>query len=102
MSNGGSFFDAVRGSLERSRVKQEIRAAVRAKARGKSRDEARQLLIDELLERGQEVPAQPRLDFRLDAMLAAGDGPMDQAKASFEAAATLGAIGRQMITLLKS
>jgi hypothetical protein len=96
-----TFFDLLKRSVERSRVTQEIRTTVRARSRGKTRDEARQILIDEIESRGQEVPAQPWLDARLDAILA-GDHPGDRARATVEAVSALGEAGFRIYKMFKT
>jgi hypothetical protein len=95
MASGGAFFEMARRSVERSRASQKIRAAVRSGAQGKTRDEARQLLIDELRSRGQELPAQPWLDAWLDGILA-NDGRSDQVKTSVEVINSVGKMGLKM------
>jgi hypothetical protein len=84
-----------RRSVERSRASQQIRVAVRSGAQGKTRDEARQLLIDELRSRGQEIPAQPWLDARLDGILAIGSRS-DQVKITVDVISSVGEMGLKM------
>jgi hypothetical protein len=84
-----------RRSVERSRASQKIRVAVRSGAQGKTRDEARQLLVDELRSRGQEIPAQPWLDARLDGILA-NDSRSDQVKTTVEVINSVGEMGLKM------
>jgi hypothetical protein len=101
VANEGNFFDLLKRSVERSRISQEVRTAVRSRAEGKSRDEARQILVDEIRSRGQEVPAQPWLDTRLDTILAS-DSPKDRAKLTIEAMSAVGDVGLKMIKMFRA
>jgi hypothetical protein len=101
VASGGSFSGFFQRSRERTHASREIRAAVRARAQGRTRDEARAILIEEMGAHGQDIPAQPWLDVRLDGVLA-GDGPKDRAQATVEAVSVLGEIGLRMIRLLKT
>jgi hypothetical protein len=101
VAQGETFFDLFKRSVERSRASREVRAAVRSRSRGKSRDEARQILVDEIRAHGQEVPAQPWLDARLDGILAS-DNPVDRAKVTVEAVSALGDLGVKMFKMFKT
>jgi hypothetical protein len=87
-----------RRSVERTRASQQIRVAVRSGAQGKTRDEARQLLIDELRFRGQDIPAQPWLDARLDGILT-NEG---QVKTTVEVINSVGGMGLKMFKRYKN
>jgi hypothetical protein len=101
MANGETFFDLLRRAREKSHASREVRAAVRSRARNKTRDEARQILIDEIRSHGQEVPAQPWLDARLDGILAS-DSPVDRARVTVEAVSALGDMGLKIIKTVKT
>jgi hypothetical protein len=95
MTDGQSFFELLKQSTARRRIWREIHAAVRSRAQGRSRDEAREILVEEIRSRGQEVPPQPLLDVRLDAILA-NDSPGDRAKMTMEAVSALGEMGLKL------
>jgi hypothetical protein len=100
MPDRWSLVDALKQAVEKSRVDRQIETNVRAGARGKSREEARKLLVDELQAHCEDVPPQPMLDVKLDAILASGS-PLGRVQVTAQALKALGQSGAQLLKIFR-